>query len=149
MTRASDRLQEAATGRVGPYRITSRLGEGGMGVVYRARHDERQEDVALKTLALDSWDASLVDSIRREIRALAQLIELAPCRDERVLRDVLAECQIAGAAITHRTDYLLVAFDQRAERFTLATPARFQELSVRYRDRLSHVSHQCSELGPT
>ena len=42
----------AAGGRVGPYRITGRLGEGGMGTVYRAERSDGtfEREVALKVL---------------------------------------------------------------------------------------------------
>ena len=36
--------------RIGPYEVTSQLGEGGMGVVFRARDTKQQRDVALKLL---------------------------------------------------------------------------------------------------
>ncbi|MBI2931086.1 MAG: serine/threonine protein kinase [Planctomycetes bacterium] len=55
--------------RIGPYEILSRLGAGGMGVVYRARHPELQRDVALKLLAPGEDDERFL----REARAAARL----------------------------------------------------------------------------
>ena len=67
---------------------------------------------------------------RAKPAGLAQLIELTPRREERVLCDVLAERAVTGAAIRDRTDDALVALDQRAERFTFATLRGVQQLCI-------------------
>jgi serine/threonine protein kinase len=57
--------------QIGPYRIAERLGQGGMGTVYRGIHVESDQSVAIKAVRLPS--AVMLHSIRREIRALAQI----------------------------------------------------------------------------
>ncbi|MBI2568924.1 MAG: protein kinase [Candidatus Schekmanbacteria bacterium] len=56
---------------IGPYRILEPLGKGGMGVVWRAEHNETGAVVALKTVRVP--DEAQLQSIRREIHALARL----------------------------------------------------------------------------
>lgn len=59
---------------LGPYRVTGKLGEGGMGAVYRARDTRLGRDVALKILP-DSFshDADRVARFAREAQILASL----------------------------------------------------------------------------
>src|SRR5688572_20059665 len=60
--------------RIGPYEVTSRLGEGGMGVVYRGRDSRLQRDVALKLLPdLFATDVDRLSRFEREAQVLASL----------------------------------------------------------------------------
>jgi serine/threonine protein kinase len=59
---------------IGPYVILDRLGSGGMGLVFRARHRESDDLVALKLLPPSaSKQDQLVSRFRREARIMAQL----------------------------------------------------------------------------
>ena len=60
--------------QLGPYRIVSQLGAGGMGEVYRAHDNKLGRDVAIKTLpAIFANDAERLARFRREARTLASL----------------------------------------------------------------------------
>src|SRR5258708_2558969 len=57
--------------RIGRYRLTGIIGQGGMGVVYRARDPRDESLVAIKTVSAPrEYD---VGGIRREIHALRRL----------------------------------------------------------------------------
>jgi len=60
--------------RVGVYEVTSRLGEGAMGVVFRARDTKLLRDVALKVLPDHfAGDADRLSRLQREAQVLASL----------------------------------------------------------------------------
>jgi len=60
--------------RLGPYEITAKLGEGGMGEVWRARDSKLERDVAIKVLpAAFVADPERLARFEREARLLAQL----------------------------------------------------------------------------
>ena len=60
--------------RIGPYEITAKLGEGGMGEVYRATDSKLKREVAIKVLpAAFTADPERLARFEREAHVLAQL----------------------------------------------------------------------------
>ncbi len=57
----------------GRYVLGNKLGEGGMGVVYKARQLSTHRDVALKVLKINATDKTSVERFEREIDVISQL----------------------------------------------------------------------------
>ena len=59
---------------LGPYAVTAKIGEGGMGEVYQARDTKLDRDVALKVLAeAFTADPDRLGRFEREAKVLASL----------------------------------------------------------------------------
>jgi serine/threonine protein kinase/tetratricopeptide (TPR) repeat protein len=81
--------------RIGPYGISRKLGEGGMGVVYAA-HDERLErSVAVKTLSSVGRDETARRRFWREARAAASVNHPNICHIYEIGEDASGELFIA------------------------------------------------------
>lgn len=60
--------------QLGPYRLLAKLGEGGMGAVYKAQHEHLEKLVAIKVLPKAAMnDKAAVDRFRREMKAVGRL----------------------------------------------------------------------------
>ena len=65
-----DRLE---SGQIGPYELLEKLGEGGMGVVYKAMHSSLNKIVALKILPPDRHNPQAISRFQREMKAVGKL----------------------------------------------------------------------------
>jgi serine/threonine protein kinase/tetratricopeptide (TPR) repeat protein len=66
--------------RIGPYKILSKVGEGGMGVVYKAQDERLDRVVALKVIREFGSDPSVRRRFWQEARTAAQVAHPGACR---------------------------------------------------------------------
>jgi hypothetical protein len=67
------RQELRAARSIGPYVLHERLGEGGMGVVYRATHALLKRETAIKLISSDKVDSGATDRFEREVVQTARL----------------------------------------------------------------------------
>jgi serine/threonine-protein kinase len=65
--------------KLGHYHLTAKIGEGGMGVVYRARDEELNRDVAVKVLAAGMLNDLGKDHLLKEAQIASALIHPNSC----------------------------------------------------------------------
>jgi serine/threonine-protein kinase len=70
---ASARRRAAASPRLGPYTLLDKIGEGGIGEVYLARHDLLKRRTAIKLLKLSAAEPEMLARFEREVRATSRL----------------------------------------------------------------------------
>ncbi|MBX9681345.1 MAG: serine/threonine protein kinase [Gemmataceae bacterium] len=105
---------------IGHYEILARLGHGGMGVVYRARHTALRRDVALKVIASNlADDANALSRFRTEGAAIARLVHPSVVRifdfDEDQGSPYFAMELIEGENLAQRLKKTPLAFREAAE----------------------------------
>lgn len=65
--------QRMEADQLGQYTLLSKIGEGGMGKVYKARHSMLLRDTAVKILSTESIDAQSISRFEREVQVTSQL----------------------------------------------------------------------------
>src|SRR5438105_2149881 len=91
---------------IGPYRILAKIGEGGMGVVYKAQDQRLQRVVALKVIREFDSDSTRRQRFWQEARTAAQVAHPNACRIYDIVEDqqrpVLVMEFIEGESLAER-----------------------------------------------
>jgi serine/threonine protein kinase len=95
--------------RIGNYDVLDRLGAGGMGTVFKARHRRMKRVVALKVLPRSmAQDTTFLQRFQREVETIARLhhpnIVMAFDADEAVLKQNSATASVPIIMVTSETD---------------------------------------------
>ena len=91
--------------RMGPYEILAKIGEGGMGAVYRAHDARLGRDVAIKVLHADVVaDAERLRRFEQEARAVASLNHpnILALHDIGHADSVIGEAQASGHMLMNK-----------------------------------------------
>ena len=73
LAKGSNRILEAPL-QLGQYRLVEKIGQGGMGVVYKAWHERLKREVAIKLLPLDQLDdAEGIERFQQEMAAVGNV----------------------------------------------------------------------------
>ncbi len=120
---AVDALRTPILERIGRYRLTRPLGEGGMGIVYAAEQDEPRRTVALKLIRPDRMSQAAQRRFQREAQALgrlqhagiAQIFEAGLAHTEYGERPYFAMELVEGESITSYAAGRQLTVTQRLE----------------------------------
>ncbi len=94
----------------GRYRVDSVIGEGGIGVVYRAHHDRMPRQVALKVLRSElTAHGDLVARMQREVETIVRIdhpsiVEVYDCGRDEMAGYYVAMRYLEGATLAERID---------------------------------------------
>lgn len=125
---------------VGPYRVLSVIGEGGMGVVYKAEDQRLQRIVALKVIREFEGDSSRRNRFWQEGRAAAQVSHPNACRiydiTEEQGRLVLVMEFIEGVSLARRIELGSLPAQEAAQiaLAMLSALEAFHKLGIVHRD---------------
>ncbi|HET9994443.1 MAG TPA: protein kinase [Candidatus Acidoferrum sp.] len=126
--------------RVGPYRILSKIGEGGMGVVYKAKDERLDRVVALKVIREFDGDASRRRRFWQEARTAAQVAHPNACRIYDISEEgnqlVLVMEFIEGESLTRRIARGALSAQESAQiaLALLSALEAFHKLGIVHRD---------------